>query len=82
MKKLLSTILFLYTAATAAAADLPQVKITADSTLSARQKVTGHMTADGYDGPIGIKLRGIRRIPLQLPVSAHEPPVRHRRKNQ
>lgn len=58
MKKLLSTILFLYTVATAAAADLPQVKITADSTLSARQKVTGHMTADGYDGPIGIKLRG------------------------
>ena len=38
--------------------NLPVVTITTDSTLNARQKVTAHMKTDGYDGPIGIKLRG------------------------
>ena len=37
---------------------LPRIAITADSALTAQQKVTGHMTADDYDGAIGIKLRG------------------------
>ena len=35
-----------------------QISITVDSTLQARRKVTGHMRVKGYDGPIGIKLRG------------------------
>ena len=38
--------------------DLPVITITTDTTLNARQKVTAHMKTDGYDGPIGIKLRG------------------------
>ena len=38
--------------------DLPVITITTDSTLNAQRKVTAHMQADGYDGPIGIKLRG------------------------
>ena len=35
-----------------------QLSITADSTLTPQRKVTAHMTATDYDGPIGIKLRG------------------------
>jgi hypothetical protein len=37
---------------------LGQICITVDSALSSQRKVTAHMTTDGYDGPIGIKLRG------------------------
>ena len=35
-----------------------QICITVDSMLNAQWKVTAHITMDGYDGPIGIKLRG------------------------
>ena len=35
-----------------------QICITVDSILNAQRKVTAHITMDGYDGPIGIKLRG------------------------
>lgn len=35
-----------------------QICITVDSMLNAQRKVTAHITMDGYDGPIGIKLRG------------------------
>lgn len=35
-----------------------QLSITVDSALNAQRKVTAHMTMDGYDGAIGIKLRG------------------------
>ena len=35
-----------------------QVIITADSTFNPQRKVTAHMKAGDYDGPIGIKLRG------------------------
>ena len=35
-----------------------QVTITADTALNAQRKVTARMTTDGYDGAIGIKLRG------------------------
>ena len=35
-----------------------QISITVDSALNAQRKVTAHMTMDGYDGAIGIKLRG------------------------
>lgn len=37
---------------------LPLVAITADTALNARSKVPAHMVVDGYNGPIGIKLRG------------------------
>ena len=33
-----------------------QICITVDSMLNAQRKVTAHITMDGYDGPIGIKL--------------------------
>ena len=35
-----------------------QISIQVDSALNAQRKVTAHMKMDGYDGPIGIKLRG------------------------
>ena len=35
-----------------------QISITAEATLNPQQKVTGHMKAGSYEGPIGIKLRG------------------------
>ena len=35
-----------------------QISITVDERLNPQHKVPGHMTADGYDGSIGIKLRG------------------------
>lgn len=35
-----------------------QICITVDSMLNAQRKVKAHITMDGYDGPIGIKLRG------------------------
>lgn len=35
-----------------------QISITAEATLNPQQKVTAYMKADGYEGPIGIKLRG------------------------
>ena len=35
-----------------------QISITVDSMLNAQRKVTAHMKMDGYDGAIGIKLRG------------------------
>lgn len=35
-----------------------QISITAETTLNPQQKVTAHMKANGYEGPIGIKLRG------------------------
>ena len=38
--------------------ELPVIIITTDTALNAREKVTAHMKTDGYDGPIGIKLRG------------------------
>ena len=38
--------------------DLPIITITTETALNAREKVTAHMKCEGYDGPIGIKLRG------------------------
>ena len=35
-----------------------QIFITTDTALNAQRKVSAHMKMDGYDGPIGIKLRG------------------------
>ncbi len=35
-----------------------QISITAEVTLNPQQKVTAHMKAGSYEGPIGIKLRG------------------------
>ena len=35
-----------------------QISIMVDSMLNAQRKVTAHMKMDGYDGAIGIKLRG------------------------
>ena len=37
---------------------LPSIAITTSSPLNAQQKVTAHMQTEGFDGPIGIKLRG------------------------
>lgn len=37
---------------------LPVITITTETALNAQKKVTAHMKTDGYDGPIGIKLRG------------------------
>ncbi len=38
--------------------NLPVITITTDSPLNAQEKVTAHMKMEGYDGSIGIKLRG------------------------
>ena len=38
--------------------DLPIITITTETALNAQKKVTAHMKTEGYDGPIGIKLRG------------------------
>ena len=38
--------------------DLPMIAITTSTALNAREKVEAHMKTDGYDGGIGIKLRG------------------------
>ncbi|MBO7141386.1 MAG: CotH kinase family protein [Prevotella sp.] len=35
-----------------------QMSITVESSLNPQHKVPGHLLTDGYDGPIGIKLRG------------------------
>ena len=43
---------------TTKANNLHLITITADSALNAQRKVTAHMKAEDYDGPIGIKLRG------------------------
>ena len=37
---------------------LPVIAIITSTQLNAQQKVTAHMKTKGYDGPIGIKLRG------------------------
>ena len=39
-------------------ANLPIIAITTSSPLNAQKKVPAHMKTEGYDGPIGIKLRG------------------------
>ena len=38
--------------------NLPVVYITTETALNARKKVTARMKCEGFDGPIGIKLRG------------------------
>ena len=38
--------------------DLPTIAITTSTQLNAQRKVEAHMTTEGYDGAIGIKLRG------------------------
>ena len=38
--------------------NLPVIYITTETPLNAQEKVTAHMKTDGYDGAIGIKLRG------------------------
>ena len=38
--------------------NLPIITITTETALNAQKKVTAHMKCEGYDGPIGIKLRG------------------------
>ncbi len=62
-RKLLSLLFIALTATAVQGKDdgtngLEQIIITADTVLNARQKVTAHMKTVGYDGPIGIKLRG------------------------
>ena len=37
---------------------LPTLVITTSGPLNAQEKVDAHLTTKGYDGPIGIKLRG------------------------
>jgi hypothetical protein len=37
---------------------LPVISITTSTPLNAQQKVAAHIKTEGYDGPIGIKLRG------------------------
>ena len=37
---------------------LPMIYITTTTPLNAQEKVAAHMKMEGYDGPIGIKLRG------------------------
>ena len=37
---------------------LPTIAITTSTPLNAQEKVAAHMKTEGYDGPIGIKLRG------------------------
>ncbi|MBR2239401.1 MAG: CotH kinase family protein [Prevotella sp.] len=44
--------------ATAQQETVGQISITVDSTLNPQRKVTAHLKMDGYDGAIGIKLRG------------------------
>ena len=65
MRKLFSIALVIFAAAMIHGCDegmanaaVEQVVITVDQELNARQKVTAHMKAGDYDGPIGIKLRG------------------------
>ena len=48
----------LFVSAEAYAKKLPVITITTETPLNAQKKVTAHMKTDGYDGPIGIKLRG------------------------
>jgi len=43
---------------TGMAKGLPTIEITTTTALNAREKVEARMKTDGYDGPIGIKLRG------------------------
>ena len=38
--------------------DVEMITINVDTPLNAQRKVTAHMKAGHYDGPIGIKLRG------------------------
>lgn len=38
--------------------NLPVIYITTETALNAQKKVTAHMKCEGYDGSIGIKLRG------------------------
>lgn len=37
---------------------LPVIAITTTTALNAQEKVAAHMKTEGYDGPVGIKLRG------------------------
>ena len=63
-RKLLSSLLLIVLAASAAQGKngqdgrLEQIVITVDTTLNANKKVAARMKAPGYDGQIGIKLRG------------------------
>ena len=47
-----------FLSATSYAQKLPVVNITTKTALNAQKKVAAHMQTEGYDGPIGIKLRG------------------------
>ena len=63
MKKKILLLLFvvyamLFTMSTYAQKSLPTISITTSKPLNLRQKVDAHMKTIGYDGPIGIKLRG------------------------
>ncbi|MBQ2495192.1 MAG: CotH kinase family protein, partial [Prevotella sp.] len=63
MKKKILLLLFvvyamLFTMSTYAQKSLPTISITTSTPLNPRQKVAAHMKTIGYDGPIGIKLRG------------------------
>jgi len=55
---LLIGIMTTFTMSTCAQKSLPTIAITTSTPLNAQEKVAAHMTTDGYDGPIGIKLRG------------------------
>ena len=63
MKKKIFLLLFvayalLFTLSANAQKSLPTISITTSTPLNPRQKVEAHMKTIGYDGPIGIKLRG------------------------
>ncbi|WP_294743296.1 CotH kinase family protein [uncultured Prevotella sp.] len=47
-----------FTISTQAQKSLPTIAITTSTPLNAQEKVAAHMKTEGYDGPIGIKLRG------------------------
>ena len=58
IKKLLLPLLLMTALAVQAQKGLQTIAITTSTPLNAQKKVTAHMTMPGYDGPIGIKLRG------------------------
>ena len=58
MKRLTIILMFAFAISAQAQKALPVIAITTSTQLNAQQKVTAHMKTKGYDGPIGIKLRG------------------------
>ena len=55
---LLVSLALIFTLSAQAKNDLPIIAITTSTPINAQEKVAAHMKMEGYDGPIGIKLRG------------------------